>query len=113
MPMPIGWALVTVTVTRPGTKESRGAIVADWSGATSREVGGCWVGNQSTSTDAGEEGREANARATLYAPPGADVRRGDKVTYAGADYAVDGEPLPYPSPLGGIDHIECPLVDWS
>lgn len=113
MPMPVGWALVAVTVTRPGTKASRGTTVADWSNSTTREVGGCWVGNPSTSTDTAREGRDSNVKATLYAPPGADLRRGDKVTYAGVAYAIDGEPLPYPSPLGGIDHIECPLVDWT
>lgn len=113
MPMPIGWRLVTVRVTRPGTKASRGATVADWDSATTRDVGGCWVGNPSTSADQAREGRDANVRATLYAPPGADVMAGDRVTYAGVDYAIDGEPLPYPSPLGGVDHIECPLVDWT
>lgn len=113
MPMPMGWQLVSVTVTRPGSRRSRGATVADWEHATSHVVGGCWVGNPSTSVDQTKEGRDVTVRATLYAPAGADVVRGDKVTYAGADYAIEGAPLPFPSPFGGIDHIECPLVDWS
>ena len=112
MPMP-DWATVTVTVERPATKEARGARVADWSGATRTEVAGCWVGNASSSSDPSDQGRAATTRLTLYAPAGTDVRRGDRVTYAGTRYAIDGEPLAYQSPFGGIDHIECALVDWE
>lgn len=86
MPMP-DWATVAVTIERPATKEARGARVPDQSATTTRM--------------------------TLFAPPGTDVRRGDRVTYAGTRYAIDGEPIRYPSPLGGLDHIECSLVDWG
>lgn len=112
MPMPT-WGLVTIVVARPGKRVSRGTEVADWSNPTKAPVGGCWVGNPQTSTDKTQTAMPATSRATLYLPPGADVRKGDKVTYAGRDYAVDGEPMAYPSPLGGVDHIEVPLVDWS
>lgn len=112
MPMPM-WALVTVTIERPGAREARGTTVPDWSKKAEREVPGCWVGNASTSSDPSDEGRAANMHLTLYAPPGTDVRRGDRVTYAGDRYAIDGEPLAFPSPLGGTDHIECALVDWE
>lgn len=112
MPMP-RWALVAVTIERPGARESRGTTVPDWSKKTEREVNGCWVGNASTSSDSSDEGRAANMRLTLYAPPGTDVRRGDRVTYGGRRYAIDGEPIEYPSPFGGTDHIECALVDWG
>lgn len=112
MPMPV-WDTVTVTVTRPAWVGSRGTMVPDWDNATAVEVPGCWVGNPATSADATATSRPALSRATLYLPPTADVREGDRVTYAGADYALDGAPLAFPSPFGGIDHYEVPLVDWS
>ena len=107
------WSTLTVTIERPGSRESRGATVADWSSPARVDVPGCWVGNPTTSSDSSDMGRASNVCATLYAPPGTDVRRGDRVTYAGVQYAVDGEPLAFPSPLGGTDHIECQLVDWE
>lgn len=111
MPMPT-WSLVSVTVERPGTHESRGATVADWSNATKSTLSGCWVGSPATTADTSAQDRDETVTATLFAPAGSDVMRGDRVTFAGTRYRVDGV-LSFPSPFGGTDHIEASLISWE
>lgn len=100
----------TATVLRPGTRTVRGAAVADWAAATSHEVPGCLVEQTSTSSD--RDGRTAVAvDAVLYAPAGADVRAGDRVSLDG-EWSVEGEPASVKSPTGAVDHTEAVLKRW-
>lgn len=106
------WCATTVTVTRPKQVSERGTTVPDWSQGTDHTVGGCSVQPSSTATSWSDARMPVTYDATLYAPPGADVRDGDLVTADGVTYAVDGAPMPWRSPTGAVDHVQANLVHW-
>ncbi|NPD33101.1 hypothetical protein HLV35_07515 [Eggerthellaceae bacterium zg-997] len=94
-------------------RESRGTVVEDWETATAHEVPGCSFQPLAGSTSWAEAGQPSTLRAYLYAPPGADLRRGDRVGFMGASFRVEGVPMPWKSPFGRTSHVVCPLVDWE
>lgn len=110
------WCRDAVTVTRPAWVESRGTLVPNWSKATSHPLTGCSVQVPLTSMDL--DGRQqAELSGTLYAPNGADVARGDRITWTDPmgvehDFAVDGMPMPWSSPSGRVSHVQARLVEW-
>lgn len=107
------WARLTVTVTRPGVRESRGSKVPDWSSATTHEVHGCMLDAPSSSADYASAAQPITGRRTLYAPPGADIKRGDRIEADGSKWAVDGAPARYRSPFGTRDYLAVQLIDWE
>lgn len=102
----------TVTVSRAPMIIERGKKVRDWEHATTHTVPGCSVQPVSTDGTWGEPRSGAEIRATLYAPPGADIEFGDKIQHNGREFAMDGEPLAWESPTGRVDHLVAYLVDW-
>lgn len=103
----------TVEVLRALPVASRGAQERDWLQATSHDVAGCSVQFGSTSTDRGEPREAVSSSAVLYAPPGADVKAGDRVSCAYGEFSVEGEPMPRVSPTGAVSHVECSLARWE
>lgn len=101
-----------IAIERAPLTVQRGTKVRDWTRATTHTVPGCSVQPGGTDGTWGETRNGATVRATLYAPPNADIAFGDKVVVAGRVYAIDGEPQPWTSPTGRIDHVVCALVDW-
>lgn len=106
------WCKTTVTVSRAPYVESRGTRVRDWPHATEHEVTGCSLQPASSSTAWADQRQPVTYDATLYAPPGADLEDGDRVTVSGATYAVDGAPMPWASPTGSVDHVTANLATW-
>lgn len=102
----------TVEVWRAPLAESRGTEERDWKRAASHSVAGCSVQFASTSTDRGEPRDAVSSSATLYAPPGADVATGDRVSCALGEFWVEGQPMPRVSPTGAVSHVECSLSRW-
>lgn len=107
------FAKQTVTVWRAPLVEERGVKVRDWAAAEPHAVAGCSVQPGDTSATWGEPRNGATIRATLYAPPGADIERTDRVEFAGVRYAVDGAPVEWQSPTGRASHMVCKLIDWE
>lgn len=71
----------------------------DWENATATEIAGCSV--QPVTGLEHDQGREAvTTRWRVYAPAGADLQAGDRVTFAGETYEVDGPGQDWPSPTG-------------
>lgn len=103
----------TVTVRRAPMEALRGTAERDWSKAESHDIAGCSVQFASTSTDRGEPREAVSSAATLYAPPGADVRAGDRISCEFGEFAVEGRPMPRISPTGAASHVECPLAWWE
>ncbi len=98
-----------VEVRRPFVRELRGTSVSDWTHATSHMVYGCSM--QPVATSSNREARVNNVQydARLYAPPGADIKAGDRVAmtargYRGVVFEVDGQPMAYESPSGAVSH---------
>ena len=103
----------TVEVLRAPLVASRGTQERDWSQAVAHDVVGCSVQFGSTSTDRGEPRDAVSSSAVLYAPPGADVKAGDRVSCAHGEFSVEGEPMPRVSPTGAVSHVECSLARWE
>ena len=90
---------------RAGTKTVRGATVQDWDHASRHPVGGVSVQPAATST--GDDGARVNAvvdSATVYAPPGADIKAGDRIEHDAATWRVVGAPHEVRSPTGRVSH---------
>lgn len=110
------WCRESVVVARPGTREQRGTTVPDWRHPQKHTVGGCSV--QLPSTSMTLDGRtQTSLGGTLYAPPDADLRAGDRIEWTdltGTDHAflVDGEPMPWTSPTGRVTHLQARLAEW-
>lgn len=101
----------TVTVTRADMVEARGTLVQDWSAAESHVLANVSVQEKDGTSD--EQGRDAaTALATMYAKPGADIQRGDRVEAHGRTWTVTGEPR-----MMGIgnhlQHVACNLSEWE
>lgn len=102
----------TVTRSRPATKTSRGSEIPDWSKATAAQISGCCV--QPSSTTLSQDGRVLGIgdSLTLYAPPSADIKAGDRITWNSDQYLVAGEPRLWRSPTGNLSNLQCPLERW-
>lgn len=100
----------SVTVERPTTVESRGTSYKSFDGAELHEVSG--VSLQETEGSFDLQGRDnAVAQANLYAPIGADIMRGDRVSGHGRLWEVVGEPREM-GPVSGLAHKVASLREW-
>lgn len=102
----------TVTRLRPATKTVRGSVVPDWEHASSKEING--VSMQPASTSLSTDGRVLGIsdRYTLFAPPIADIKAGDRIVFNGKTYEIDGDVRIQPSVLN-LDHIEITLRRYN
>lgn len=111
------WCKDTVTVVHPSMSESRGTVVPNWANAQRHVVRGCSVQLPTTTMEL--DGRTQTAlRGTLYAPPSASIRAGDRIewtdfTGVAHDLLVDGEPMPWKSPTGRVTHVQARLAEWE
>lgn len=103
----------TVTVRRAPMVAARGTGERDWSAAESHYVTGCSVQPSSTSTEAGEPRYAASDSYALFAPPGSDIRRGDRIECVAGSFDVDGNPMAFESPSGAVSHVRCQLSRWE
>jgi hypothetical protein len=101
----------TIVRVRPTMRVVNGRTVADWSNVESEvEIPG-WVMQPG---EADEELRNRNGnvvRWSGFGPAGADVRATDAIRYRGRLYQVDGEPEPWTSATGRLDHTVVRLID--
>lgn len=111
--MAFSWWNQSVTRLRPGTKTERGSEVPDWNNPDSKVVNGCSV--QPAATSLSQDGRVLGILdgLTVYMPPTADVRSGDRIVYDGNTYTINGEIRNWPSPTGAVAHIQLNLERWS
>lgn len=102
----------TVTRIRPTTKTVRGSVVPDWENANSKEING--VSMQPASTSLSTDGRVLGIsdRYTLFAPPIADIKAGDRIVFDAKTYEIDGDVRIQPSVLS-LDHIEITLRRYN
>ena len=107
------WVRETVTRIRPGTKTLRGSAVPDWENAEEIEIPGCSV--QPAATSLSQDGRVLGITEswTLYAPPDADIRAGDRIVFDGDTFAINGIPKRWRSATGSLDHIQAELKRWQ
>lgn len=100
----------TVTRIRPGTKESRGSTIPDWSEdkISTKSITGCSV--QPASTSLSEDGRVLGISDlyTLFAPPDADIQAGDRISFDSKVYEIDGDVRVQPA-ASMLQHIQVTL----
>lgn len=99
------YAQDVINVVRAGLRTVRGTEVADWANVTRHPVSGCSVQPAGTSGDAVAD-REAQATetCTVYLPPDADIKRGDRVEWDGDTWDIDGRVQTWRSPTGRVSH---------
>lgn len=108
-----GFCQDSVTVRRAPLVERRGTKVSDWSQATEHEVPGCSLQEGTTATEFDSTQRDsAESGATLFLPPGADVQEGDRISFSGRTWVVDGVPSTRRSPTGRVSHVSANLKEW-
>lgn len=102
----------TITVKRAPTIEERGSSVRDWKNAKSHIVAGCSV--QVSSSTGNIEDREGAAETvTILAPPGADIRKGDRVECSAGKLSIIGEPYQVLSASGALSHTVATAGRWD
>ncbi|MBW3077692.1 hypothetical protein [Bifidobacterium simiiventris] len=104
----------TITVSRAPLIEERGSHIPDWTHAETHTIGHCSVQPAGSSLSLGDP-RVLNTQIlqTAYLPPDADIQAGDRITWQGVDYVIDGEPAHWTSPTGILDHIVISLIAWK
>lgn len=111
--MPFSWFDRTVTVRRApivayGMRRER-----DWSQASDHSISECALVRPTSSTDWDDPARTRAIDMVLIAPYGSDIREGDRISYGGRTYEVDGVPEDRESPTGAVSHLRAALVAWS
>lgn len=100
----------TVIRIRPGTKDSRGSLIFDWSEnkVDKKKISGCSV--QPSSTSLSEDGRVLGISDmyTLFAPSDAEIESGDRIQFDSKIYTVEGDVRVQPS-AARLDHLEISL----
>lgn len=103
-----------VTRIRPGTKESRGSTIPDWSEdkVTTLTIKGCSV--QPASTSLSQDGRVLGISEgwTAYLPEGSDVQAGDRILFDGDTYEINGEPKKWTGAYTR-SNIQLNLIRWE
>ena len=109
----ISFANQTVVRLRPRVKTERGSDIPDWSNPQELTIEHCTV--QPAATSMSMDGRvlAISEDQTAYLPADADVQAGDSIRYQGQTYTIEGEPRRWPSPSGGLDHIQLTLRRWQ
>lgn len=107
------WASQSVVRLRPSVKMSRGSEVPDWSNPSELVISGCSI--QPTSTGLSQDGRVLgiNEGYTVYLPPGSDIKAGDRVSFGGNVYTINGEPKAWEGATGRVSHVQINVERWA
>lgn len=102
----------SITIEEPVWVSDRGKEVATYPGTSIAAVDGCSVqpGNAVESLTLRDN---VVIRYTAFVPSGTQVSRHAKIIYMGTEFAIEGIPLVWRSPLGTVDHIVLLLIDWE
>lgn len=101
-----------ITVKRAQLVDRRGTQVLDWENPQEFTVSGCSVQPNTTTRDFDGRAIQVTEDWTLYAPPGSDIKAGDRIEWQGLTFEIDGAPMPWTSPTGRISHIWARLSEW-
>ena len=102
-----------ITRMRAKVKVERGSKIPDWSNPDELTIKGCSV--QPAGTSLTQDGRIQGITDgyTCYAPPGTDVRAGDRIRFENQVYTINGEPHTWKSPTGRVTHTQINLERWE
>lgn len=104
----------SIVIIRPGTTQSRGSTIPDWSPdkITKKTVNGCSV--QPSTTSLSQDGRVLGISDswTAYLPEGTDVKAGDRIEFEGNVYTINGDPRSWTAPFTR-SNIQINLIRWK
>ncbi len=102
----------SVIVIKPGSKTVRGQTVPDWEHSTQSTIPNCSM--QPASTTLSQDGRvlAVTDRFTCFMPANADVDAGDRISYKGKTYTIEGDPRDWESASTRLDHLELNLIRY-
>lgn len=107
------WANQTITVIRPGVKVERGSQMRDRDNVLEFDVSGCSI--QPASTSLSQDGRVLGIEdgMTGFLPLNTDIREGDRVSFDGQTYELNGAPRVWHSATGRASYVQIGLRRWS
>lgn len=109
----LSFARQSLTRQRPQMVTDHGTSVPDWSKPTSDLTIPRWSVQPGASEEDRVNRQGSLIQWTAFGPPDADVRADDRIVFNGTEYAIDGEPLRWPSPTGRLDHTVLYLKRWE
>ena len=101
-----------VTVKRARLVDKRGTITLDWNNPETFELSGCSVQPNTTTRDFDGRAIQVTEEWTLYAPPGSDLKAGDRIEWNESVFEIDGAPMEWTSPTGRVSHVWARLSEW-
>ena len=106
------WCNDEITVYHPGIAMSRGTLIQDWQNVQTDRITGCSVQTNATSMDlAGRT--QTELAGIIYAPPNSNIESGDRISFDGTIYVVDGEPMKWKSPTGRTSNLQVRIKRWE
>ena len=102
----------SVTVKRATLINQRGTKVPYWDNPQTFVVNGCSVQPSTSARDFDGRTVQVTEDWTLFAPPGSDIKAGDRIAWEGLTFEIDGAPMPWKSPTGRISHVWARLKEW-
>lgn len=100
----------TVTRLRGTTgTDAYGNTVSNWDNPNSLDVSPCTVQPIAGSETFDTGGGRLTSRWSLHAAADADIETGDRISYGGTIYDIDGSVRRFPSPSGNLAHVEVML----
>ena len=92
--------------------DGHGGLEDDWIGVDAVPLPGWAIDAGATAADT--VNREGSLiQFTARGPIGADVRAGDRITFDGERYAIDGAPAKQPGPSSRTSHMLLLLKRWE
>ncbi len=103
----------TVTIIRAPLEMRNGSEYRNWNNVTSHELERVQVTAAGTSRDFAGRTENITDRRTLRANYDADIQEGDRVSFGGNLYEIDGEVFHTQSPTGRASSTRCTLTRWK
>lgn len=111
------WCTDTLTVVRPQERVERGSVIRDWEHATRHAVNGCSVQPAQSTRDFSDREAQSTVVYHVFAPPTADIRKGDRVMCdVGGEvvtFEINGVPYRRKSPTGRVSSLQVDLIAWE
>lgn len=101
-----------VTRLRAVEVDKRGTKVLDWTNPDELVIAGCSVQPSTSARDLDGRTLQVTEDWVLYAPLGADIAAGDRISWENSVFEVNGAPMPWKSPTGRVSHVYARLVEW-
>lgn len=103
-----------ITRERAPFKTERGTKTRDWESDDIDviSISRCSVQDRGVAEDYGRA-ENVTSNKILYAPLGADVQAGDRITHDGKRYEVVGEPAKWISPTRRRSSLQAGLIKWK